>query len=272
MDESGEAAERAVRITLDGMVYALKVSGNGALHLATFLRQSLADENKTSGQMKMASMLKSGKELKVFTLTEDELKAFAAEAKRYGVTYCVLRDKDTGKGHPVEVMVKAEDASKIQRIFERLEFASVDTSEIESEVMDSIEKARQEQSESQEAPERAGSETKDAPEKGADEPIRKEAAEQQNPFAERTSHSPPSRDTSERQETDGKDSRTTSDGRKSVKKEIRQMEKERKSEAGKQSRQHKRRGQREDDDRQGRPLTFNEEEERKARRRDKEAR
>lgn len=36
-------------------------------------------------------MLKSGKELKVFTISEEHLKRFAQEAKRYGVVYCALR-------------------------------------------------------------------------------------------------------------------------------------------------------------------------------------
>ena len=42
----------------------------------------------------MTAMLKSGKELKVFTVSEEHLKQFAAEAKRYGVVYCALRGKE----------------------------------------------------------------------------------------------------------------------------------------------------------------------------------
>ena len=43
---------------------------------------------------KLENMLRSGKELKVFTLRKQDLQVFCREAKRYGVLYCVLRDKN----------------------------------------------------------------------------------------------------------------------------------------------------------------------------------
>lgn len=54
-------------------------------------------------------MLKSGKELKVFTISEEHLKQFATEAKRYGVVYCALRGKEKSADGMVDVMVRAED-------------------------------------------------------------------------------------------------------------------------------------------------------------------
>ena len=71
-------------------------------------------------------MLKSGKELKVFTISKEHLKQFAKEAKRYGVVYCALRGKDKSSDGLVDVMVRAEDASKINRIVERFKLATVD--------------------------------------------------------------------------------------------------------------------------------------------------
>ena len=38
-------------------------------------------------------MLRSGKELKVFTVKSGDLKKFTQEAKKYGVLYCVLTDR-----------------------------------------------------------------------------------------------------------------------------------------------------------------------------------
>ncbi|MFR2880589.1 MAG: PcfB family protein [Lachnospiraceae bacterium] len=38
-------------------------------------------------------MLRSGKELKVFTVRSGDLQKFTQEAKRYGVLYCVLADR-----------------------------------------------------------------------------------------------------------------------------------------------------------------------------------
>ncbi len=68
-------------------------------------------------------MLKSGKELKVFTISEEHLEQFATQAKRYGVVYCALRGKEPSPDGMVDVMVRAEDASKINRIVERFNLA-----------------------------------------------------------------------------------------------------------------------------------------------------
>ena len=72
-------------------------------------------------------MIKSGKELKVFSIPNKDLAQFTKQAKRYGVLYCVLRDKSAkGDDVPVDIIARAEDASKIQRIVERFEIGKVD--------------------------------------------------------------------------------------------------------------------------------------------------
>ena len=86
-------------------------------------------------------MLRSGKELKVFAVKDTDLQLFCREAKKYGVLYCVLKDRDATDGI-TDIMVRAEDASKINRIFERFDLATVDMAEIRSE----IERSRAEQS------------------------------------------------------------------------------------------------------------------------------
>lgn len=82
-------------------------------------------------------MLKSGKELKVYTIQNQDLKKFSEEAKRYGVLYCVLKDKnDKSDTAVVDVIARAEDASKIQRITERFQLATVDTATVMGGVRD----------------------------------------------------------------------------------------------------------------------------------------
>jgi hypothetical protein len=79
-------------------------------------------------------MLRSGKELKVFTVKNADLRKFTQEAKKYGVLYCVLADrKNKDPSAEVDVIARAEDASKISRIVERFDLASVDTASIVTE-------------------------------------------------------------------------------------------------------------------------------------------
>ena len=61
---SGEAAEQVVRMTLNGVEVAAKISGKAAERLAVLLYAVLKDQKKTRGKTRLTSMLRSGKELK----------------------------------------------------------------------------------------------------------------------------------------------------------------------------------------------------------------
>lgn len=131
MNYGGDAAEQVVRMSLEGVEVAAKISGNGAKNIAILLAAVLKEEQKTKGKARLTNMLKSGKELKVYTVQNQDLKKFAQEAKRYGVLYCVLKDKNNKSDTAVvDVIARAEDASKIQRITERFQLATVDTATV----------------------------------------------------------------------------------------------------------------------------------------------
>lgn len=128
MNTGGEAAEQIVRMSLEGFEVAAKITGAGAKNIAILLYSILKEEKKTKGKARLTSMLRSGKELKVFTVKNGDLKKFTQEAKKYGVLYCVLTDrKNKDPNAEVDVIARAEDASKISRIVERFNLASVDT-------------------------------------------------------------------------------------------------------------------------------------------------
>ena len=140
MSYSGDAAEQVVRLSLETGEVAVKLAGEGAKQLAILLYAILREQKKTKGKSRLTNMLRSGKELKVFAVKDTDLQLFCREAKKYGVLYCVLKDRDATDGI-TDIMVRAEDASKINRIFERFNLATVDMAEIRSE----IERSRQEQ-------------------------------------------------------------------------------------------------------------------------------
>jgi len=144
MNTGGEAGEQMVRMSLNGVEVAAKITGAGAKQLAVLLCAILKEQDKTKGAARLSSMLRSGKELKVFTVKQSDLKIFAKEAKRYGVLYCALKGIRKNPDGLVDVMVRAEDASKINRIVERFELAAVDKASIRNEITkDREEKASQ---------------------------------------------------------------------------------------------------------------------------------
>ena len=140
MTQGGDAAEQIVRLSLEGMEVAVKISGESAKNIAIILMAVLREEHKTKGKARLSSMIRSGKELKVFSVQNKDLEKFAREAKRYGVLYCVLKDKGNRSSGTADIIARAEDAAKIQRIVDRFGLATVDR----ASVTDDIEKSRKE--------------------------------------------------------------------------------------------------------------------------------
>lgn len=134
MNTGGEAGEQIVRMSLNGVEVAAKITGAGAKQLAVLLCAILKEQEKTKGAARLSSMLRSGKELKVFTVKQSDLKTFAREARRYGVLYCALKSIRKSPDGMVDIMVRVEDASKINRIVERFELAAVDKASIRNEI------------------------------------------------------------------------------------------------------------------------------------------
>ena len=133
MSYSGDVAEQVVRMSLETGEVAVRLAGSGAKQLAILLYAILREQKKTAGKTRLTNMLRSGRELKVFAVKDTDLQLFCREAKKYGVLYCVLKDRDATDGI-TDIMVRAEDASKINRIFERFDLATVDMAEIRSEI------------------------------------------------------------------------------------------------------------------------------------------
>ncbi len=231
MNNSGDAAEQVVRMSLEGTEVALKLTGSAAKNIAAaiYAVYKNRDKDKIRGRQRLTAMLKSGKELKVFTVNEEHLKQFAVEAKRYGVVYCALRGKGKSEDGLVDVMVRAEDASKINRIVERFKLATVDAASIKHE----IERAKTEKGKTPAAPEQT------VPEKGSEDellddmlgaPTKKEERTSPNPLAAGTEKSPPSAPTSGTPSKAAEGTAKKADGRPSVRAELREIQQKRRQE------------------------------------------
>ena len=92
MNQSSDAAEQIVRMSLEGFEVAAKVTGSGAKDIAVLLYTVMKNKEQTSGKSKLSSMLKSGKPLTIFTVKKEDLAKFQQEAKRYGILYCAFAE------------------------------------------------------------------------------------------------------------------------------------------------------------------------------------
>lgn len=224
MNTSGDAAEQVVRLSLEGMEVAAKITGSAAKEVAALLYAALKnrDKNKIKGRQRLTSMLRSGKELTIFTVKNKDMARFVADAKRYGVVYCVLREAKDYPHGVSEIMVRAEDAAKINRIVENIKIATVSDPEV---IRENAETGRDKNKDAagQTAPEQ------ERPQKSADDrlldemmaaPAQKQEAAQENPTAARTERSRPSEPSSKtRENSEG----ASKEARPSVREELREI-------------------------------------------------
>ena len=132
MSQGSEAAEQMTREAIQISEAAAKLAALGAKNLAALCLALASENQKLRGKTHMNALLRSGKELRVFDLKEQDLAVFKQEAKKYGVLFSVIKDGANGNGH-VDILAKAEDVSKLNRIFERLHYAAPERAKSEDE-------------------------------------------------------------------------------------------------------------------------------------------
>ena len=243
MNTGGEAAEQIVRMSLEGFEVAARITGAGAKNIAILLYSILKEEQKTKGKARLTNMLRSGKELKVFTVKNGDLKKFTQEAKKYGVLYCVLADR--GNKDPnaeVDVIARAEDASKISRIVERFNLASVDTASIVTEAEKSKgEKGKAKDAKTADVKDTGAEDSQPEPDIGVEEkaekdrlmdalmgkPMQKEE-NAPNPSVAKTEKSPLSEPTSEQPKKSAEGATLNKAEKPSVREELRKIKESRK--------------------------------------------
>lgn len=225
MNASGDAAEQIVRMTLQGVEVAGKMSMDGAEKLVKLILASLKDTKRTKGRASLNTMLKSKKPIKVFEIKDKDLKKFCQEAKKYGVMYHILKDRNAKDGK-CDIMVRSEDASKVNRIFQRFNLGANNKATIRA----SLEKSRGEMKKPQE---------KQKPEKSAEDrfidelfakPSQKEKSYLENPSMAKTEKSRPSEPTSGTNDLRN-DTRDKKSSRPSVRAQLAEIKEERKSTA-----------------------------------------
>lgn len=130
MNYGAEPADQVVRYSLEGTEVALRLSGSAAVTFAKFVAAVLQDQKKTHGKTRLVRLLREGKPLKFFSVEKERMREFAHEAKMHGLLFVPMRDK-TDPDH-IEIAILADDASKVNRIFDRLQLDVVDTGMVEA--------------------------------------------------------------------------------------------------------------------------------------------
>ncbi len=141
MNTSGEAAEVLIRIYLEGAEVGLRLTGCAAKNIAAALIALNKEQKFSTGKTKLSKMIRSGKDLKIFSIRQSDLRKFTQESKTYGVLFCALMSKkEKDSNGLIDIMVRAEDASKVNRIIEKFNLSTPDITTIKREVEKDISK------------------------------------------------------------------------------------------------------------------------------------
>ena len=138
MNYGSEPADQLVRYSLEGAEFALRISGTAAKNFFIFAQAVLHDSKKTHGKTHLIRLLKEQKPLKFFTVDKDRMHDFARAAKAHGLLFCPIRDK-MDPDH-IEIAILQDDASKANRIIDKLQLAIVDTGT--AELIDTVQQER----------------------------------------------------------------------------------------------------------------------------------
>lgn len=157
MNLGSDPADQVVRYTLEGTEFALRISGTAAKNFAIFAAAVLRDQKKTRGKTNLTRLLREGKPLKFFSVSADRMREFAQEAKRHGLLFVPMRDRNDP--NHIEIAIWADDAAKVERIIERMQLDVVETGE--AEIMTDVDHTEPEQA--QEGPDRQPAQAADGP-------------------------------------------------------------------------------------------------------------
>ena len=129
MNTAGDAAEQTFRIVIEETEFVIRITGSLIKETIAML-YAISKDNKQSsvGKTNLSNMLKNCKDIRIFTVQKKDLDKFVEEAKNYGIYYCTLIDKtDKSENAIVDIMVRGEDAPRVDRIVERFDLEITDT-------------------------------------------------------------------------------------------------------------------------------------------------
>ena len=119
MNPGGESADTLVKMYLSGVEMMIRLSGS-ALKNMLALSMALAKEHKkVSGKINLTKMLRETRDLRTFTMTPAQYEAFKHLAKKHGILFAAVTDRDE-RGKLVDVILPATELDRANLLFERI--------------------------------------------------------------------------------------------------------------------------------------------------------
>lgn len=117
--EGSDAAEMMLRGGIQLTEASIKLLAAGSKNLAAFLIALAQNNKKLMGKTNMARLLKEQRELKLFHIKTEDFKQFSQYAKKYGILYAAVKEKNNDTGI-IDLISNVDYVSQINRVMEKL--------------------------------------------------------------------------------------------------------------------------------------------------------
>ena len=108
-----------MKMYLSGTEMVVRLSGSFLKNLLAIMMALAKNHKKVYGKISLANMLRETRDLRTFTMTPAQYKAFKKLAKKQGILFAAVSDKD-GKEKLFDVILPATEVDRANRIFERI--------------------------------------------------------------------------------------------------------------------------------------------------------
>ena len=133
----GEAADQLVRMMLSGSEEIIKLTGSLLKNLLAITIAAAKHNKKISGKVNLAKMLRETRDVRYFNMTPETYAKFKKAAKKQGLLFSAIKDKDD-KGALVEVVLPVTELDRANLIFERLGYDQAAEMSAEREVQPTV--------------------------------------------------------------------------------------------------------------------------------------
>ena len=112
----GEAADQLMRMVLSGAEVSIRLGGSLLKNLLALTMALAKADKKVYGKISLAKMLKQTRDIRVFPMTKAQYKAFKKLAKKYGILFSAIADKD-GKNRMCDLILPPTELDRTEQIF-----------------------------------------------------------------------------------------------------------------------------------------------------------
>ena len=121
MSEASEAAEQVVRMMMSGGEVAVRLGGSALKNGAALLLALAKNHKKVFGKINLSKMLGMTRDIRTFTMTPAQFRAFRTKARKMKILYSAVQDKHNRKS-PVDVILPATELERANMVFEKIRF------------------------------------------------------------------------------------------------------------------------------------------------------